>query len=154
MNGMRESMCSGEAMMDALQAGCVRDARDLSRALINLNEVLQWSKNLGSQAKESMKKSVFRFYKHFRLSCSTLLHVFEELFSVMAWLYQENGQNVSDFRLIVQQTLPTSRKQRAHMTAEDIAVNTSVRIICLNAGFIFDPIKEDCSSIILASGND
>lgn len=147
-------MSSGQVMMDALEAGCVKDARDLSKALINLHEILQWSRNLGSQGKESMKKSVIRFFKHFRLSCSTLLHVFEELLSVMAWLYQENGQNVSDFRLIVQQTLPASKKQRARMTAEDIAMNTNVRIICLNAGFIFDPIKEDCSSIILASGKD
>ena len=143
--GQREHCYSGEEMMHTLQFCCFSDDDDVKRAKASLNDLDTWSKSLNNTATDSY---TLGFLKHFRTNCQALLNDLEQLAMVMTWLYQNNGQNVADFRLIVTQTIPQSKRVKS----SEVENQTAVAIKCLNAAFIFNEIKEKCSSLILTSG--
>ena len=146
LKGHRERVYTGESMMETLQFCCFRDEEDLKKVKSSLNDLDAWSKSLTSLAADSTYIS--GFLKHFRTNCQALIHDLEQLTMVMTWLYENNGQNVADFRLIATQMIP----QRKHIKPTEIDKYTTIAIKCLNAAFIFNEIKEDCSSLILTSG--
>lgn len=144
--GQRERCYSGQQMLDTLRYSCFEDENDIKKAMTSLNDLDTWAKSLNSLMANS--QYVFGFAKHFRTNCQQMLHILSQFFTVMRWLYQDNGQNVADFRLIVHQELPRKNKGKQSTIEE----NTQIAIKCLNAAFVFNDIKKDCSSLILTSG--
>ena len=138
-------------MLETIHHCGVQDEDDWKVAMTNVNEIIEWSNSISDELEQVQDRSLLEVVRHTRQSCLPVIRIFQEFYSVLSWLYQKNGQNVSDFRLLVEQHIPETR-HRYKPKIEDIEKNTNISIICLNAGFIFNDIKKTCSSIILTSG--
>ena len=143
INGQREKCLSGQNMIDSLLHGCIANDLDLKVAMTNLNELESWSKDIVKELNsDSSNKDLFQFIKFFMGSCQNGIHIMSEFLSVLVWVLGNNRQNVADFRLIVQQTLPSSHHKRKRQKLDQEDNQTIVSIKCLNAAFIFNDIKD------------
>lgn len=77
----------------------------------------------------------------------------QNLCRIVGYIFRANQQNVADFRLLIEKKIVKQRKKHGYGNIkEEEEKNTSLSLICLNAGIVFRDIKRNVSSIILASG--
>ena len=148
-------------MMDLLRSGFFDNQYDLEIISKNMDLIDNWKKEIDQMTDgDNIGDKEKNFIQH-SLTSMRILSILRNIARVMTYLFAEEGIYVSDFRLLIEQALPTKSKSKSKFYSKSLAstqpnnqepANTELSILCLNAAIVFKDIKTACSSIILTSG--
>ena len=143
----------GSGMLLMIQQGLFQDESDINEVVLHCSEIDEWASKLvnpsGSSKKNTLQRILFGMYVRGCGGVKTL----QNLCRIVGYIFRANQQNVADFRLLIEKKIVKQRKKHGYGNIkEEEEKNTSLSLICLNAGIVFRDIKRNVSSIILASG--
>ena len=142
----------GSGMLLLIKQGLFRDANDLNEVVLHCDEIDEWASKLvnpsGSSKHIKLQRLLFRLYIR---GCGGL-KTLQNMCRIVGYILRANGQNVADFRLLIEKKIVKQKKHGYGSIKEEEEKNTSLSLICLNAGIVFRDIKRDVSSLILTSG--
>ena len=140
----------GARMLSLLQRGLFNDNSDMEQVKMHYAEVQEWAGGLLENATEREMKRCRKLHALFVKHCG-VLELLDELIRVVEYVFEKNHKNVADFRVLIEKKR-VKKQQGFGQVKEEEEKNTIFSILCLNAGIVFNAIKEKASSIILTSG--
>jgi hypothetical protein len=146
------NITSGTKMIELLEQGPILNKEDYKKAIANLKEIETWTENLLSDT-TNLTNFQMQFLIWFKQN-SLILENYTEYLRVLGYIYKENGKNIADFRLLIEQKISEEHKHIRPLAQneDERKKNTKLSLLCLNAGIIFQEINQLCSSLVLTSG--